>query len=94
MSWTIAFISLLLLRGLVLGVCEHVVERNAEDAGYLERHLERGRVLLLLDGDHGLTGDADLLGEVGLRHLAVGESQGADPVRDQRRLHHRGIPER
>jgi hypothetical protein len=37
-----------------------------------EGDLERGRVLVQLDSDHGLAGDADEVGELLLGHVAVG----------------------
>ena len=75
-------------------VVEDVVERYAEHAGDLEGHLQRGRVAALLDGDDGLSGHAEAVGQVGLGHLAVREAQGPDAVGDLRRLHHWGIPRR
>src|SRR5690349_4821196 len=72
--WAIAFTSHL------SGVLEHVVEPYAEDVGDAEGHFERRRVAALLDGDDGLAGDADAVGQVGLGHLAVFEAQCADAV--------------
>src|SRR5258708_4991193 len=71
---------------------EDVIERHLEHAGEQERHLKRRRVPALLDGDDGLPGHADALGELGLRHLAGREPQGPDGVRDPCRLHHCGRP--
>ena len=55
----------------------------------LERGLERGGVAALLDGDDGLTRDADPAGELLLGHLAVLEPEHPDRVRDLRGLRHR-----
>ena len=59
-----------------------------EDPGDLEGHLERGRVFALLDGDDRLAGYADSIGQVCLRHLAIGEPQRPDRVGDVRWLYH------
>jgi hypothetical protein len=75
-------------------VLEHVVQRNLEDARDLEGHLEGGRVTALLDGDDGLAGDADAIGQLRLGHLAVGEPQRANGIGDRRRLHHDWSPSR
>ena len=77
-----------------VGVLEHGVERYPEDPGDLEGHLQGGRVAALLDGDDGLAGDADAVGQLGLRHLAVGEPERADRVGDLGRLHHDWKPRR
>ena len=74
---------------LFVRVLEDLVERHAEDPGDPEGHLERGRVLALLDGDDRLAGHADSIGQVRLGHLAVGEPERADRVGDAGRLHHR-----
>src|SRR5690349_5185556 len=62
-----AFISILVLK--------RRFKRHAEHARDPERHLERGRVAALFDGDDGLAGHADLLGQLRLRHLAGMEAQ-------------------
>ncbi len=71
------------------GVTEDIVEGDPEGAGDLEGHLEGRRVAALLDGDDRLPRDADLLGELGLGHLAVREPQAANLVGDARGLAHR-----
>ena len=63
------------MRLLLVRVLEDVVERDAEHVGDLEGHLQRRRIPALLDGDDGLPGDADALGQFGLGHLAVLEPQ-------------------
>src|SRR5437773_713975 len=63
-------------------VLEHLVERDAEDVGDLERDLERRRVLVQLDRVDRLPRHADLVGELLLRHLLVVEAQPADVVDD------------
>ena len=73
---------------LPLRVLEHLVERHSEHPGDLERHLERRRVAALLDRDHRLPRDADLVGQLGLGHLAVGEPERPDAVGHPRRLDH------
>src|SRR5512135_801901 len=74
---------------LVIRVLEDRVERHAEDPGDPEGHLERRRVLALLDGDDRLPRHPDSIGQLRLGHLVVGEPERADRVRDERRLHHR-----
>jgi hypothetical protein len=76
------------------GVVEDVVEGDPEDVGDLERHLERGRVAPLLDGDHGLTGDTDAVGKGSLGHLALIEAERTDAVGDASGLHHGWNPRR
>src|SRR5664280_3508844 len=49
---------------LCVRVLEDLVEADVECAGDLEGHLERGRVLALLDGDDRLARDADSIGQV------------------------------
>ena len=46
-----------------VGILEHLVERHLEHPGDLERHLKGGGVAALLDGDDGLAGHPDALGE-------------------------------
>src|SRR3990170_199423 len=74
---------------LFVRVLEGLVERHAEDPGDTEGHLERGRVFALLDRDDRLARHPHSIGQLRLGHLAVGEPEGADRVRDERRLHHR-----
>jgi hypothetical protein len=58
----------------LLGVLEHPLQRDVEDARHAEGHLERRGVAALLDGDDALSRHADPVGELGLRHLAGGEA--------------------
>jgi hypothetical protein len=46
-----------------LRILEDFVQGNAEGACDLERHFERWGVAPLLDGDDGLAGDPDAVGE-------------------------------
>jgi hypothetical protein len=48
----------------------------------LEGHFEGGRVAPLLDGDDGLPGHAEPVGQLCLRHLPVREAERADGVGD------------
>ena len=65
-------------RGLVL---EDLIERDAEYVRDAEGDFERGRVLVALDGDDGLAGDVDEVGEFLLGHGAGG-AELADGVAD------------
>ena len=49
---------------------KHFLERLAEHMGDPERDLERRRILAALDRVDRLPGDADLVGELLLRHFA------------------------
>jgi hypothetical protein len=53
-------------------ILEALVERHTKDDGHLERSLEGRRILVLLDGNDGLSCDADSVGKVLLRHLPHG----------------------
>ena len=66
----------------------------AHELDDLEGHLQRGRVPPLLDGDDGLPGHPDAVGQLRLRHLAVGEAQRPDRVGDPGRLAHGYQPRR
>lgn len=65
-----------------VGVLEDLVEGYAEDLGDLEGHLQGRGVAPLFDGDDGLPGHADSLGQLGLGHLVAAGPQHADPVGD------------
>ena len=81
-------------RSRAVGVTEDVVEADPEDASDLEGNLERGRILALLDGVHGLPGDAEGVGELALGHVVVRLAESADAVLHLGRLHHEGTPKR
>src|SRR5690606_40937376 len=59
----------------VVRVLERLLQRHPEHAGDPEGHLQGRGVAPLLDGDDRLARDADALGELRLRHLAVAEAQ-------------------
>jgi hypothetical protein len=63
---------------------EDLLEGNAEDMGDAEGDFERGRVFVAFDGDDGLAGDVDEVGEVLLGH-GTGGAEIADGVREARR---------
>src|SRR5690606_308278 len=80
--------------GVRVGVLEDLFEGDAEHAGDLEGALQRRRVAALFDGDDGLPGHPDAVGELRLGHLAVGEAQGPDGVGDLGGLAHGQKPRR
>src|SRR5262245_25200466 len=73
---------------LVRMIVEHLLERYAEHGGDPECRLQRGGILSLLDGVHGLAGDADPLRQLLLRHLVMREAELADLVADGGAGHH------
>ena len=62
-------------------VLEDLFEGEIEDVGDAEGDFERGRVLVAFDGNDGLAGDVDEVGEALLRHGAGG-AEFADGVAD------------
>ena len=59
---------------------KHFFERFTENVGDSERNLERRRVLTRFDGIDGLSGDADLIGELLLRHCTLMKPQLPDSI--------------
>lgn len=64
--------------------------------GYAESGLKRGAVLARFDSGDGLARDADTFREIGLRHLAMLETEATDLVGDVKdwRLRHAHAPRR
>jgi hypothetical protein len=53
-------------------ILEALLERDTKRDCHLESSLKRRRILVLLDGNHGLACDADSIGKFLLRHLPRG----------------------
>lgn len=53
-------------------ILEALLKRHTENHCHFERRLERRRILILFDGYNGLPCDANLIGELLLRHRAEG----------------------
>src|SRR6185436_4442515 len=68
-----------------LAILKDLIEWNTEHLRDPEGDFERGRIFPELDRVDGLTGDADPVGELLLRHLLAVEPQPADVVLDRLR---------
>src|SRR5690242_14322670 len=67
----------------ILRIMKHAFERLTEHGRNAKRNFERRRILALLDRVHRLPRDADLVGELLLRHLAILKTQPSDFVADR-----------
>ncbi len=72
---------------------KYLLQFCAEGAGDAEGGVQGGGVAALLDGDDGLAGEADQIGELLLGHFAVLEAPGAYLIGDLG-IRHRQAPRR
>ena len=63
-------------------VAKHLVKGCLKRQGNLERNLEAGRVLALLDRNNGLSRYSDAIGKLLLGHFIAGETQLSNIVCD------------
>ena len=63
---------------------EDVFNAGVEHPGDAKGQFQRWKVLGVLDGNDGLAGDTDAVGQVFLRHFVMFETEAAYVVADQR----------